>query len=236
MLLRDEETEFKPSHTPFDFSRYQKDFEVRRARMLKTRVPHGHGESALDIGCGPGYFSKLLTDRGWETTAVDTDPDNIQSAEKYAGEAHLGDAVEILPKLNEAQYALVLALEIIEHMPKTRGELLLKEIMRVLKPGGKLILCTPNKFSQEGLWGYYWGEKIRKKRWEAWDETHVHIYSSPEIIRLVKTAGFAVDAVTGYYYEGDLPFERRWKLPLSISTTFPLNRLGFNILLECRKK
>ncbi len=235
-MLRDTETEFKPSHTAFDFSKYQKDFEVRRTGMLEARLPQGHGESALDVGCGPGYFSRLLTERGWKTSAIDTDPDNIQSAEKYANEAHLGDAVGILPKLNDARYSLVLALEIIEHMPRRRGELLLKEIMRVLKPGGKLILSTPNKFSQEGLWGYYWGEKIRKKRWEAWDETHVHIYSSSEIIRLLKTNGFAVESITGYYYEGDLPFEKRWRLPFSMSTTFPFNRLGFNILLECHKK
>ena len=234
--LKKSEPAFEPFHTAFDFSKYQNDYEIGRTRIIEKLVPEGHGGLAVDVGCGPGYFSRLLTARGWKTTAIDTDADNIESARDHADETHLGSASAVFKNFRENQFDLVVALEIIEHMPKSRGETLIHEFMRTLKPGGKLILSTPNRFSPEGLWGYYWGEKIRNKKWDAWDETHVHIYSSAEIIRLLETSGFMVDAIMGYYYEGGLPFGKRWRLPFTMSTRFPFNRLGFNIVLECHKK
>jgi hypothetical protein len=63
----------------------------------------------------------------------------------------------------------------------------------------------------------------------------VHIYSARGIVRLVRICGFNVERVTGYWYEGNLPLIGRWRLPLQQSSAFPMNRLGFNVVLECRK-
>ncbi|MCW8091225.1 class I SAM-dependent methyltransferase [Alteromonas sp. ASW11-130] len=229
---------FQPSNTPVEVAKYEESsYEIGRVELLKDLIPSGLGKSAIDIGCGPGFFSSVLSNKGWETTAIDTDFVNIESAKNHAYETHLGDALSLLPDLPESQYDLVLCLELIEHMPKPLGQNLLKEIIKVLKPGGGLIISTPNKFSPEGLGGYYWGEKIRGHgKWTAWDSTHIHIYSSSEIIQLLKTSGFVVDRITGYYYEGTLPVIGRWKLPLKKSTKFPLNQIGFNIVVECHKK
>ena len=227
---------FKPSHTAFDISKYGKPYELERSKIIEALIPLGHCKSAIDIGCGPGYFSKVLSDKNWQTVAIDTDSKNIENAAKNAIETHLGDAMSVLTKLPENNYGLVLALEIIEHMPKARAELLLKQIIRVLMPNGRLIISTPNRFSPEGLGGYYWGEKIRRQgRWYAWDKTHVYIYSSCEIVRLLRDVGFYIDRVTGYHYEGRLPLIGRWGLPIVKSTIFPLNSIGFNVILECHK-
>jgi 2-polyprenyl-3-methyl-5-hydroxy-6-metoxy-1,4-benzoquinol methylase len=232
-----QDNQFQASHTPFDFTKYETPYEIARVKILKGLIPSGYGKSAIDIGCGPGYFSRELSIKGWRTTAIDTDTENIKSARKYAHETHLGDALSLLSQFPESQYDLVLSLEIIEHMPKPQGKNLLMEILRVLKPHGGLMISTPNRCSPEGLGGYYWGERIRGwERWTAWDSTHVHIYSSSEILHLLETSGFAVDRVTGYHYGGRLPVIGRWKLPLSKSTMFPLNRIGFNIMIECHKR
>jgi len=96
---------------------------------------------------------------------------------------------------------------------------------------------SPQPSIPEGFGGYYWGEKIRGwRKWDAWDKTHVHIYSSLELLRLMKEAGFGVDRITGYYYEGLLPLIGRWRLPLTSTTRFPLNRLGFKIIVECHTR
>jgi 2-polyprenyl-3-methyl-5-hydroxy-6-metoxy-1,4-benzoquinol methylase len=230
------DNEFKPSHTAFDISKYENHYEYQRSKIIEELMPLGHGESAIDIGCGPGHFSKMLSAKDWQTAAIDTDGKNIDSAARYASETHLGDATGVLMKLPENKYGLVIALEVIEHMPRTHAECLLKQIIRVLRPSGKLIVSTPNRFSPEGLGDYYWGEKIRRQgKWYAWDQTHVHIYSSLEILRLLRTIGFSVDRVTGYHYEGRLPFIGRWGLPIVKSKIFPLNSIGFNIILECHK-
>jgi len=232
-----QENQFQASHTPLDFSKYEKPYEIHRVKILKDLMPSGCGKSAIDCGCGPGYFSRELSSKGWKVIAIDTDPENIESARNYAHETHLGDALSLLSEFPESQYDLVLAFEIIEHMPKPQGKNLLMEIRRVLKPHGGLRISTPNRFSPEGLAGYYWGERIKGwERWTAWDSTHVHIYSSSEILHLLGTVGFAVDRITGYYYEGSLPVIGRWKLPLVKSTVFPFNRIGFNIMIECHKR
>jgi 2-polyprenyl-3-methyl-5-hydroxy-6-metoxy-1,4-benzoquinol methylase len=228
--------QFQASHTPFDLTKYESPYELNRIRILKDLIPTGHGKRAVDIGCGPGLFSRELSAKGWTTASIDTDGKNIERARDYVHETHLGDAVSVLSTLPENQYDLALSLEIIEHMPRARGKDLLVEIIRVLKPRGSLIISTPNRFSPEGLGGYYVGEKIRGSgKWDAWDPTHVHIYSSSEILQLVRATGFSVSKIIGYYYGGKLPLIGRWKLPLLESTTFPLNRLGFNTILECHK-
>jgi 2-polyprenyl-3-methyl-5-hydroxy-6-metoxy-1,4-benzoquinol methylase len=231
------DNKYQPSGTAFDLTKYDCRYETGRLGILRAIMPPGQGKRAIDLGCGPGYFSCELATRGWETLSVDTDSKNIANAKKYAHDARQGDALSVLKELQEDHYDLVLALEIIEHMPKTHGMSLLAAIRRVLKPGGKLILSTPNRYSPEGLGGYYWGEKIRGwGKWTAYDPTHIHIYSSSEILGVLGAGGFAVEKITGYFYEGRLPLIGRWKLPLTKSTAFPLNRFGFNIILECRKK
>ena len=230
------EEKFQPSHTPFDLSRYSSPYEKARTKILEDLIPGGDNGKALDIGCGPGHFSRVLTGRRWETTAIDTDPENIDKVSAYVAETHLGDALSALPSLGSDQYGLVLALEIIEHMPKTHGTIMLNEILRLLKPGGKLVISTPNRYSPQGLGGYYWGEKIRGwGKWDAWDPTHVHIYNSVEMISLLKRVGFTIDTVTGYHYEGWLPVVGNWRLPFVKTAVFPFNRLGFSTIVTAVK-
>jgi 2-polyprenyl-3-methyl-5-hydroxy-6-metoxy-1,4-benzoquinol methylase len=229
--------QFQFSHTPVDAGKYRAGpYELGRTKIIEELIPDGRQRKAIDLGCGSGYFCEVLSNRGWSVMAVDTDPVNVETARRFVSEASLGDAISVLSGLPQDHFDLILALEIIEHMPREYGEKLLEEIWRVLRPGGKLLLSTPNRYSPEGLGGYYWGEKVRGwGRWDAWDDTHVHIYNSAEIIRLLRGCGLIVERVTGYWYGGVLPLIGRWRLPLRKSSLFPLNRLGFNIILECRK-
>jgi len=229
--------QFQASHTPFGLEKYEAPYEVGRVKVLKELFPLGNGRKALDVGCGPGYFSRELFQRGWRTTVIDSDRENIAAASEYAEKALLGDATMILSKLPDRGYDLILCLELLEHMPKERGKELLVSIEKALGPHGKLILSTPNRLSPEGLGYYYWGQKIRGwGKWDAWDPTHIHIYSSLELIRLLKTVGFTVERTIGYHYEGLLPLVGRWRLPLVTSATFPLNLLGFDVIIESRRR
>ncbi len=230
-----EVADFQPSHTPFDFSRYTTPYEQKRTQLLERLIPYGPG-AALDVGCGPGYFSRILTRNGWTTTAIDTDPQNIMRVSEAVVAARLGDALGVLSREEATCYDLVLALEIIEHMPRAYGQRVLREIARVLKPDGRLILSTPNRYSPEGLGGYYWRECIRRSGpWKAWDPTHVHIYTSCEILALLKETGFSISRVIGYHYEGHLPGIGAWRLPIESSEAFPWNRIGFNIIIVAQK-
>ena len=220
--------------TPLDLSKYVSEYETNRTQIMKEIIPGTQTGVALDIGCGPGYYTKILKEKGWRATIIDTDSSNIAIARQYAEKEYIGDAISILQKLPSNKFELVLCLEIIEHMSKQDGQVMLENVRRTLKRGGHLLLSTPNKISPEGLGGYFWGEKIRGwPKWDAWDPTHVHIYSSFEIINFLKNKGFSIKRITGYYYEGRLPIIGRWSLPVLFSKHWPLNRLGFKIILDC---
>ena len=230
--------QFEFSHTPIDVAKYRESpFERGRTKVIESLLPVAlSGMAAVDVGCGPGHFSRILSKQGWAVTSIDTDPQNLAATQPFVAATRLGDAISVLQELPPENYDLALALELIEHMPKSLGQTLLTALWKVLKPGGELLLSTPNRFSMEGLVGYYWGEKLRKwDKWNAWDATHVHIYSTQEIIKLLKQCGFTVSAVTGYWYEADFPVIGHSRLPLAVSQRFPLNRMGFNLILKCRK-
>jgi 2-polyprenyl-3-methyl-5-hydroxy-6-metoxy-1,4-benzoquinol methylase len=229
--------DFVFSHTPLDIAKYKASrYELIRTEAIEAMIPLGPGQ-AVDVGSGPGYFTGILASRGWLTTAIDTDEPNIENARAVAAETHLGDAITVLGQLAEGRFDLALALEIIEHMPVAVGEQLLHAISRALKPHGLLLLSTPNRHSPEGLSAHYWGERLRGwPKWQAWDSTHVNLYSSTEIIGLVRRCGLAPVSIKGIWYQGYVPLigERRW-LPIWSASRFPLNRLGFNIALLCRR-
>ena len=223
--------------TPIDPRMYEDTYQQHRTEIMAQRIPETEHGLALDIGCGVGHYTRILNQKGWRTTAIDSDSSNIEAAKDYASETHVDDAISVLQRLPANQYDLALLLEIVEHMPKQLAETLLTETCRVLKHGGLLLLSTPNKISPVGIGHYYWGEKIRGwPKWYAWDRTHEHIYSSFEIIKLVKKFRFTVEKVAGYWYQGYLPLIGKWKLPILLSRHWPLNRFGFKIILECRKK
>src|SRR5207244_1612553 len=94
-----------------------------------------------------------------------------------------GNVLDVLAGLAPKSFELVLCLELIEHI--YAGEELLARIYDVLTPGGSLVISTPNWLSLEGLAGFYFQIR-RHERWTAWDSTHVRIYSSFELVRVLK--------------------------------------------------
>jgi len=219
--------------TPINIEKYKRYYEEHRTKAIISLIPSLAPKStSLDIGCGPGWFTKILHGQGWDVTALDANPHNITTAAPYAVTTHTGNALEIMSAMKPDSYNLACALEIIEHMDKNAGKELLRSIYTILKPKGSLLISTPNTFSPIGFIGRVINERLlRKGTWNAWDTTHVHIYQSFEFIELLKTSGFIIDRVIGYWYEISLA----WKMPFLTFNTFPLNRFGFNIIVRCHK-
>jgi 2-polyprenyl-3-methyl-5-hydroxy-6-metoxy-1,4-benzoquinol methylase len=124
--------------------------------MVGSLVPSTRGKRALDLGCGSGFFSGILVEKGWYVTAVDVEAENVAKARRFAQDTIVGDAMSALDQLRENSFELVLVLELIEHLPD--GKALLEGLRRVTSKDGQLIISTPNRMSPEGLGGYYWGK------------------------------------------------------------------------------
>lgn len=109
-MIRDDE--FQATHTPFELSKYEGAYEAGRVAILTDLVPDGRDRRALDVGCGPGFYTRLLASRGFATTSVDTDRHNLESAAQFAAETLQGDAVEVVARLPAGKFHSALALEI----------------------------------------------------------------------------------------------------------------------------
>lgn len=98
----------------------------------------------LDLGCGRGEWLRLLNDQGFLAVGVDLNPDMVARARALGIEVHCTDALTHLVGLPDASQALVSGFHIIEHLPFEQLFQLIEQAWRVLAPGGRLILETPN--------------------------------------------------------------------------------------------
>jgi 2-polyprenyl-3-methyl-5-hydroxy-6-metoxy-1,4-benzoquinol methylase len=105
----------------------------------------------LDFGCGPGFIWEHLQNLSakWQYTALDFSPDSVSKlAEKGAGKQNFKGVqhVSALPsKLNAAMFDVVLLFEVVEHLKDEYLDGTLAEISRLLKPGGVVVISTPNE-------------------------------------------------------------------------------------------
>ncbi len=112
----------------------------RRAFLMEGVRP---GDRVLDVGCGDGYFTAVLAEIGARPVGADV----AEAALERARERHAeGDYVRILPHgpwpFGDAAFDVVWAGEVLEHVADT--ERWLNEARRVLRPGGTLLITTPN--------------------------------------------------------------------------------------------
>lgn len=114
--------------------------DPRLARIIDM-VTDLRPASLLDIGCGRGFLLHQLAEAGLTgLTGVDVFDDVASDLFAYAR----GDVTTRLP-FDDASFECVVAGEIIEHVPDPDS--FLREIRRVLVPGGTLIVSTPNMVS-----------------------------------------------------------------------------------------
>lgn len=101
-----------------------------KKRMEKT-IPHiSKSMKILDLGCGEGWFTQSLNERGYDCVGVDIGVEDKHPF--YRGSA------ECIP-FSDGYFDCVIMIEVIEHINPS----CYKEINRVLKDGGKIILSTP---------------------------------------------------------------------------------------------
>lgn len=132
--------------------------------FTETTIEHLHryalarelakGKTVLDIACGEGYGSNLLAETAAAVTGVDSNEITIQAARKKYIKSNLvfntGDAAKI-PAADHA-FDLVVSFETLEHV--SAHDAMLAEIKRVLRPGGLLLISTPDKKNYSDRTGY----------------------------------------------------------------------------------
>lgn len=100
--------------------------------------------AALDLGCGRGEWLELLGEIGFAARGVDLDEGMLEACRERGLNTELTDALSALRAQPDASLALVSAFHLVEHIAFDQVQQLIAESLRVLRPGGLLIMETPN--------------------------------------------------------------------------------------------
>jgi SAM-dependent methyltransferase len=153
--------------------RLKRDLMVRHLRLERR------GERLLDIGCGNGEFVRVARRLGWDAEGLDPDP----VAAAVGGTMGLPITVGCLPKIDypDASFAVVTMSHSIEHLHDPVASL--REIRRILKPGGIVWIATPNLSSA--------GRKVFGADWVGLDPPrHLVLFTDDSLISTLYRAGF----------------------------------------------
>ncbi len=102
------------------------------------------GGQAVDLGCGRGEWLELLTKEGFSPTGVDLDEGMLSACQQLGLPAVKADALDLLSETESNSQLVVSAFHVVEHISFEQLKTLVTQALRVLKPGGLLILETPN--------------------------------------------------------------------------------------------
>ncbi|MGD9644896.1 MAG: class I SAM-dependent methyltransferase [Pirellulales bacterium] len=161
--------DFSPEHFGFVY-RVRRRLEARR--LLRYAKGLGDHARILDVGCGDGFHLRLLRDFGnpnWRLEGVDLDLRAVQAARDAGLSVHAGD-LETL-NLDEGSYDLVLLVMTIEHLAEPAD--VLREVARILKPGGQAIVVTDDAASPSCrlFRARYWGGYHFPRHWNLFERS-----------------------------------------------------------------
>lgn len=142
------------------------------------------GGRLLDVGCGSGDFLHDMQALGWQVEGVDFDPAAASNAGAKGVRVYAGSlASQHFP--DESFDAITLS-HFIEHVHEPQQ--LLEECRRILKPGGRLVMVTPNTES--------YGHRRYRDAWMHLDPPrHLHLFNCGTLECLTERAGLQVERV-----------------------------------------
>jgi len=132
----------------------------------------------LEIGAGSGGFVRVALSRGWKVDATEVSESGLQALRKTGAAVYAGDLAS--GHYRDAQFDLVVSLEVIEHLPAPLDHV--REMLRVTRPGGLLVLTTPNF---NGLSRRYLGIQ-----WRVIDPEHLGYFTASTLVRLLREVGY----------------------------------------------
>ena len=100
--------------------------------------------SAADLGCGRGEWLEILSETGFDVTGFDKSPVLLGEADGIKAKMVCEDALTSLDKLSDSSYHIVSAFHFVEHRSFEDLQKVVQEALRILQPGGLIIIETPN--------------------------------------------------------------------------------------------
>jgi methionine biosynthesis protein MetW len=174
------------------------------ARLFERWIPAG--SHCLDVGCGDGRTSGLwLLDHGCSYQGVDVSESGVEEARALGLQARRIDDASSLP-FEDGSFDVIVCVEVLEHLFAPLDAV--REMARVLRPGGLLIVTVPNVA--------YWRRRVDMVllgRWnpvgddraarEPWRDPHIRFFNPGSMRRMIAAAGLS-SVVVGAHAGGVL--------------------------------
>ena len=136
-------------------------------KFLRKYIPKNKKCKTIDMGCGPGFLAILLADMGYESFAFDCTENMLAKAEENARDLGVkihtiqGDAQN--PDIEDKSFDLLVSRNVIWNLENP--EKAYKEWIRILKPGGRIIILDGNHYC------YLFDDKYMEERKSS---THIN--------------------------------------------------------------
>lgn len=160
----------------------REEIKARQTVYIPILKEHSIGSPSmplLDLGCGRGEWLEVLNENGLQARGIDSNEAMIERCRSFGLQAELADSMTTLGSLPDGSIGAVTAFHMVEHMPFDVVLKLVDQALRVLKPGGLLILETPNPAN---LWVGTYTFHL--------DPTHLKPLPSPMLRFFVEGRGF----------------------------------------------
>jgi 2-polyprenyl-3-methyl-5-hydroxy-6-metoxy-1,4-benzoquinol methylase len=154
-------------------------FSERTARFGQDGAPP---RTFLDIGCATGMLIESMRGEGWSVRGVDVCRESAEHGRKLRGVEIFAGTLEEA-RISDGTFGAIHFSHLIEHVPDPRA--FLKEVHRILAPGGCAAITTPNV---DGFQARLFG-----KNWRSAIADHLVLFSRRTLVRLIEEEGFEIE-------------------------------------------
>jgi SAM-dependent methyltransferase len=161
--------------------------QERRLEMIRKAAGERIRGRILENGCGVGMYVEHLSPFGG--TVIGLEYDFERAAEAHVNSLHIINAAGEYVPLSSSTFDLILSHEVIEHVQDDRAAT--REMIRILKPGGRAVIFCPNRgypFETHGIYwkgNYHFGNKLfvnyLPRVWRDKLAPHVRVYSKKDL-------------------------------------------------------
>ncbi len=175
-------TDYFSQCTPVIINEY---FHILQQHSRQTNDLH-----FLDIGCGPGKVLKVAKDHGWRAVGLEISHWSAEMGKKEGLEILEGTIQDAA--FPDEEFDIISMFDVLEHLPSPKDYV--REIYRILKPGGVVVAETPNI---EGFFASHW---YKEQSELVKPHAHICLYSPETVKRLFRSAPFSKITIKTFPY------------------------------------
>ena len=157
---------------------FRGDSAAVRAGLEHYRTWLPSSGDAVDLGAGRGEMVSMMAEHGLEALGVDNDDSMVERAQAAGLTIRRSDIGEFLAETAADSYDVISAIHVVEHVPPEVLRGWIAECARVLRPGGVLLIETPNPHAIDAFKAFWL------------DDTHVRPYYPEALLFQLAKAGF----------------------------------------------